>query len=199
MVSERRIGTPDAKTRGVLLDAAEALMLEQGYAAVTSRRIAAKAGFRSQLVHYYFHTMDDLFLALFRRRAEEGLQVQARLLTSARPLHALWEFSANNESAAFTMEIAALANHRKVIRAEVVRYSELFRTAQIDAVSAILDRYQVPASQCPPTVLVILMTAIGRIFGLEQNMDFTLAHQDTIVWFERFIDDLEGESGPATS
>ena len=47
-------------------------MLEEGYAAVTSRRVGREAGISSQLVHYYFRTMDDLFLEVFRRRAEEG-------------------------------------------------------------------------------------------------------------------------------
>ena len=59
-------------TRAQLLDAAEQLMLEEGYAAVTSRRVGRKAGISPQLVHYYFRTMDDLFLEVFRRRAEEG-------------------------------------------------------------------------------------------------------------------------------
>ena len=80
MTSARRIGAPDAKNRGVLLDAAEQLMLEEGYAAVTSRRVAEKAALKPQLVHYYFRTMDELFLAAFRRRAEEGLEVQAQVL-----------------------------------------------------------------------------------------------------------------------
>src|SRR5437763_9767850 len=86
MASARRIGAPDAKNRGVLLDAAEQLMLEEGYAAVTSRRLAEKAALKPQLVHYYFRTMDDLFLAAFRRRAEQGLEVQARALQSRQPL-----------------------------------------------------------------------------------------------------------------
>ena len=71
--SPRRIGAEDSKTRAQLLDAAEQLLLEEGYAAVTSRRVAAKAGLKPQLVHYYFRTMDDLFLEVFRRRAEENL------------------------------------------------------------------------------------------------------------------------------
>ena len=61
------------RTAQVLLDAAEQLMLDDGYAAVTSRRVADKAGLKPQLVHYYFRTMDDLFEAIFRRRAEQGL------------------------------------------------------------------------------------------------------------------------------
>ncbi len=71
--SPRRIGAEDSKTRAQLLDAAELLLLEEGYAAVTSRRVAAKAGLKPQLVHYYFRTMDDLFLEVFRRRAEENV------------------------------------------------------------------------------------------------------------------------------
>ena len=66
---------PDAKNRGVLLDAAEQLMLEDGYAAVTSRRVAERAGLKPQLVHYYFRTMDELFIEVFRRRAEAGAAV----------------------------------------------------------------------------------------------------------------------------
>jgi AcrR family transcriptional regulator len=88
MSSVRRIGAPDAKNRGVLLDAAEQLMLEEGYAAVTSRRVAEKAALKPQLVHYYFRTMDDLFLAAFRRRAEEGLQAHAQALKAEIALYA---------------------------------------------------------------------------------------------------------------
>ena len=78
MTSARRIGAPDAKNRGLLLDAAEQLMIEEGYAAVTSRRLASKAGLKPQLVHYYFRTMEELFLEVFRRRAEEGLQCRRK-------------------------------------------------------------------------------------------------------------------------
>src|SRR6185437_12895267 len=88
--SGRRIGAPDAKNRGVLLDAAEQLMLEDGYAAVSSRRLAERAGLKPQLVHYYFRTMDDLFLEVFRRRAEQGLKAQAQALDSPKPMWTLW-------------------------------------------------------------------------------------------------------------
>ena len=57
-------------------------MLDSGYAAVSSRRVAAVADVRPALVHYYFRTMDDLFLATFQRRAEQGLVHQQRALQS---------------------------------------------------------------------------------------------------------------------
>ena len=52
MASPRRIRAPDAKNRTVLVEAAEPVMLQEGYAAVTSRRVAREAGLKPQLVHY---------------------------------------------------------------------------------------------------------------------------------------------------
>ena len=43
MVSNRRIGAEDSKSRAALLDATEQIMVEEGYAAVSSRRIAQRA------------------------------------------------------------------------------------------------------------------------------------------------------------
>ena len=118
MASNRRIGAENSKSRAALLDATEQIMLEEGYAAVSSRRIAQRAGLKPQLVHYYFRTMDDLFLAAFRRRAEEGLERQAEALTSGQPLRALWAFGNHPTGTALAMEFAALANHHKSIRSE---------------------------------------------------------------------------------
>src|ERR1700727_3738767 len=126
MTSARRIGAPDAKNRSVLLDAAEQWMLEEGYAAVTSRRVAEKAAPKPQLVHYYFRTMDDLFLAAFRRRDEQGLEVQARVLQARQPLWALWRFSTDPAATAITMKFSALANHRKALKADIAYYEDRF-------------------------------------------------------------------------
>ena len=119
-----------------LLDAAEKLMLEEGYAAVTSRRVAAAAGLKPQLVHYYFRTMDDLFLALFRRRAEQGLERQAQAAASDQPLWALWDLSRDPRGTALTMEFIALANHRKAILAEIAASAERFRAERSRAFEA---------------------------------------------------------------
>ena len=146
MASERRIGAPDAKNRTVLLDAAERLMLEEGYAAVTSRRVAEKAGLKPQLVHYYFRTMDDLYLAVFRRRAEQGLEAQAQALKSPQPLWALWRYSSDPRITAFTVEFMALASHRAELRAEFARYGELFRERERQALTEALQRYGIDAS-----------------------------------------------------
>ena len=139
MASDRRIGGPDAKNRGILLDAAEQLMLEDGYAAVTSRRVAERAGLKPQLVHYYFRTMDDLFIEVFRRMSNLGLEAHAEALTSDQPLWALWEFGTDPQATRLTMEFMGLANHRKALRAEIASYADQFRQQQVDAMTAFTD------------------------------------------------------------
>jgi AcrR family transcriptional regulator len=106
-------------------------MLLEGYAAATSRRVAAKAGVRPALAHSYIPTVDDLFPAVFGRGAEANLERQRKALLSARPLRALWELSSDREGTALLLEFMALANHRKEIRSEIAVYAQPFREAQV--------------------------------------------------------------------
>ena len=196
MTSARRIGAPDAKNRGLLLDAAEQLMVEEGYAAVTSRRLANKAGLKPQLVHYYFRTMEELFVAVFRRRAEEGLQVQARALQSPQPLWAIWRFGTDPDFTRISMEFMALANHRKEMRAEIAYYAERFRKEQHQAVTAALQRYGVDSQQMPPVVFTVLMTSLSRFLVLEQAIGVSGGHAETLELVEDYLRRLEGEPQP---
>lgn len=188
----RRLGAPDAKNRTVLLDAAEQLLREEGYAAVTSRRVAEKAGLKPQLVHYYFRTMDDLFLEVYRRRADQMLRHHRRALDSAQPLWALWELNTDAAGTALTMEFIALANHRKTLRVEIARYAELFRSEQIKTLTAAMERYDVPFEEFSPTVLMVLMTGATQVLVQEQVLDITAGHEETLRFAERWLTFLEG-------
>ncbi|MGH7820299.1 MAG: TetR/AcrR family transcriptional regulator [Candidatus Binatia bacterium] len=185
----RRLGAADSRTRALLLDAAEQLMLEDGYAAVSSRRVAAKAGLKPQLVHYYFRTMDDLFLAAYRRRAEQSLERHARALASDRPLQALWKLVTDPRGAALTIEFVALANHRKVLRTEIARHAERFRKMQLDAVASALDRFGIPPETCPPVAVVLAMTGVSQVLVLEKALGITSGHKQTVALVERHLRD----------
>jgi AcrR family transcriptional regulator len=190
--SPRRIGAEDSKTRAQLVDAAERLMLEEGYAAVTSRRVAAKAGLKPQLVHYYFRTMDDLFLEVFRRRAEADLAGFERAIASDGSLTNLWRLNANARASAFTIEFVALANHRKAIRAEIARYAERFRTAQLEAIRRGLAAAGIDEERLPPIAALLLMTGLSQVLALEAAIGVTDGHKTTTAFVKRTIADLEG-------
>jgi TetR/AcrR family transcriptional regulator len=189
----RRIGAPEAKNRGVLLDAAEQLLLEEGYASVTSRRVAEKAGLKPQLVHYYFRTMEDLFLAVFRRMAEAGLSVLTTALASPQPLWSLWRFSTQPEATRLTMEFVGLANHRKALRAEIVYYAERFREEQNAAIAAALTRYGVATTDVPPVVWTVFATSVSQGLVMERALGMTTGHAETFAYCEQWIRRLEGE------
>ncbi len=138
------------------------LLLEEGYAAVTSRRVAARAGLKPQLVHYYFRTMDDLFLALVRRGAEQNLERQARALASPHPLRALWDLHNDPVGTTLTAELFALANHRKALRAELAAYAEQFRRLQSEALATVLEDAGVDPEAFPPEAVMVLMTSVSR-------------------------------------
>jgi AcrR family transcriptional regulator len=189
--SPRRIGSEGSKTRALLLDAAELLLLEEGYAAVTSRRVAAQAGLKPQLVHYYFRTMDDLFLAVFRRRAEENVTRAERALATDGSLRALWQLNADPRGARFNIEFVALANHRKAIRTEMARYAERFRAAQLEAVTRALDALGVSDEQLPPMVALLLLTGVSQVLALEEALGVSAGHETTRSFIERTIARME--------
>jgi AcrR family transcriptional regulator len=194
VVATRRLGTETSETRAALLDATEQLMLDSGYAAVSSRRVAAVAGVRPALVHYYFRAMDDLFLATFRRRAEEALVHQQRALESTQPLWSLWEVSRDPRGTVLTMEFSALANHRPAIRAEITAAAERIRAQQVDVLTRVLAGHGVTVDDCPPVVAAVLIAGISVLLALEQgSLGMSTGHDETIAYVEEFLRRLEGE------
>src|SRR3974390_1193237 len=78
-----RAATPEKRRK--LLDGAEHVMLRDGYAAVTSRRLETETGLK---VHYHFGSIDDLFIAWVRRRGEVNVARLDDALESPDPLPA---------------------------------------------------------------------------------------------------------------
>jgi len=188
--SRRRIGDPASKTRARLVEAAEAILLDEGYAGVTSRRVGAKAGLKPQLIHYYFRSMDDLFLEVFRRRADENLVRVERALAADETLRSLWKLNAELGGVAFNVEFMALANRNKAIRAEVARYAERYRAMQLDALTRALDARD-DTGALPPVVALLLMTGLTQVLSLERALGVTAGHDEALAFVARVIDRLE--------
>jgi AcrR family transcriptional regulator len=182
---------PDART--ALLDATERLMLSEGYAAVTSRRVAAEAGVNPGLVYYYFGPMDELFLELFRRSAARSLDRQAEALASEQPLWALWDLIRDQTKTALNVEFLAPGNHRKAVMAEMKAFSVRFRRLQFEGLSPILAKYGVDSTQWPPEAVMLLMDAAARFMGEERSYGLNLGHAQTVTVVERLISQPEGK------
>jgi AcrR family transcriptional regulator len=82
---------PDTATK--ILDAARACLLADGYAAMSTRRVADEAGVPLSQIHYHFGSKDDLILSLLRAE-DEGLQArQSEAFASDLPVWKKWELA----------------------------------------------------------------------------------------------------------
>lgn len=186
----RRIGAESSATRGQILDATEALMREEGYAAVSTRKVAARAGLKPSLVHYYFPTTDDLLLALFRKGADQSDVMIEQALASDDPLGALWTFFADASRTQLAIEFMALANHRKAIRAEIAEHSEHMRSIQVDALVAAMGARLAGVEGCPPAGLTVVLAGIGRALIMEGGLGVTSGHAEARAFVERLLEKL---------
>jgi AcrR family transcriptional regulator len=192
MAPSRRVGTQRSATRARLLDVTERLLVEESFAAVTSRRVAAEAGVNAALVHYYFPTLDDLFVAVYRRRTENLVQRLTEDLRTDQPLWAMWEYNSDRTGSALASEFLAMANHRKAIRAEIAEVSERLHAMQLDALSGVLERYGIDTGVFSPPAVVMLMVAIPRAMVIEEALGMTEGHSETRSLVEHFLVQLEG-------
>ena len=192
MTSTRPEHTEEIDARTALLDAVERLMLSEGYAAVTSRRVAAEAGVNAGLVYYYFGPMDNLFVEVFRRSAARMLGRQAEALASEQPLWALWDLIGDQTNTALNLEFLALGNHRKVVMDEMKDFSVRFRRLQFDGLSKVLVKYDVDTKLWPAEALMMFMDGIARFMGEERAYGLNLGHSQAIGVVEGLIAELEG-------
>lgn len=166
-------------------------MLEEGYAGATSRRVAARAGVKPALVHYYFPTMDELYLAVFREGAQANLDRQQEALASDRPLRALWEEASEPRGARLLMEFMALANHRKAIRSEIALWAHRWRDVQIEALDRILRDGGDPAGWRSPAAVSVLMACVGRMLVLEDALGISTGHDELKALISNAVDEAE--------
>ncbi|WP_101946679.1 TetR/AcrR family transcriptional regulator [Mycobacterium sp. 3519A] len=177
-------------TREALIEATAQIMLDEGYAAATSRRVAAKAGVKPALVHYYFPSMDDLFVAVLRDKAEHNLQRQREAIADAQPLHALWLLNSATDAQLFT-EFLAMANHRKAIRSEISAYAMRFRDLEEGVVTLALKARGVDLEQFPPVVMSMIMGGLARMVMHEQGLGITHGHEEATAFIERCLERFE--------
>jgi len=177
-------------TQEALIEATAQIMVDEGYAAATSRRVAAKEGVKAALVHYYFPSMDDLFVAVLRDKAETNLQRQRQAMAESEPLHALWQLSGAQDAQLFT-EFLAMANHRKAIRSEIISYAMRFRDLEEGAMTLALKARGVDLESFPPVVMSMIMGSLARMVLHEQGLGITRGHDQAKAFIEQCLDRFE--------
>ncbi|MGV0875320.1 TetR/AcrR family transcriptional regulator [Mycolicibacterium sp. XJ879] len=192
-----RTKAADVGARQRLIEATAQIMRDEGYAAATSRRVAAGAGVKQALVYYYFPTMDDLYVEVLRAGAEASLQRMRAALTDSDPLRTLWSMNSDLRLTGLNTEFMAMANHRKVIRKELKAYAERVRDIETAAVAVALRARGVDLDEYPPIAISMLIAQTARSLCNESAVGVNLGHDELRAFMERQLDFL-ASTLPAT-
>lgn len=186
----RRMGPAGSENWHAMLDATEATLQEEGYGALTSRRIAERVGVKQRLVYYYFQTMDELIVETFRRMSTRELERMRQTLDTDMPLRRLWDVSIHTTDARVVTEFMALAHRSEGLRKEVVHFIEESRRIQGEAVKRSLDRSDVRWDLDPEGV-ALFATGIALTMTREVAIGVTAGHSPVHDLVDRFLDRIE--------
>lgn len=163
-------------------------MVREGYAAVTTRRVEAEAGLK---VHYHFGSVDELFVAVVRRRGEDAIAELTAALAGGQPLRKWWAAASDRRGNALLVELTALANHRPAVRSELAAFAERTRQMQIDALDGILEQYAIDATRFPPALVAAAIQGLAFAMAHDQVAGFDTAQEEAAAAMTALLDRLE--------
>jgi AcrR family transcriptional regulator len=180
-------------TREALIAATEQLMREEGYAAVTSRRVGARAGVRGPTIHYFFKSMDNLYVATLEKVSEAWLREMNEALASEHPLKALWQLERSPERASLAVEFRALANHRPAVREALAEFGRRARALQAAGIEKYFQSHG-RTSPIPATAAPVLIVGMSSWLAAEAAIGLSLGHTETDRVIESFLAELEASA-----
>lgn len=170
-----------------MVEATKDLLREEGYAAVSTRRVAARAGLKPSLVHYYFPTTDDLLVEVSRQGAAESDRMIEAALASDDPLRALWEFFIDTSRTAMALEFMAMANHREAVRNHMAQHSVAMRERQVEILRRILGSRLDALDGIDPAGFSLVLAGIGRAIVMEEGLGVKTGHAEAIAIVEGWL------------
>src|SRR5947209_15483581 len=185
-------------TAEAFLDAAERLLVEVGHAGVSTRRLAAEAGANQGLVHYYFGSIDELFVQVLERFTERLIARQREMYAADAPFiekwRAAWRFQEEDLKAGYSkiwMELQALSWSRPDLSPRIARVNAEWRAVLRDAFQRAADEYGLSRDDFPVDALVALMMTFGQGFALERLEGINEGHAALLNWIERWLESLD--------
>lgn len=181
------MGPAGSATWHAILDGAEELLREKGYAALNTRKIADRVGIKRQLVYYYFRDNDALFVEMFNRLAGRELDRLKSALDSNKPLRETWDAGIFTIDTMLVSEFLVLANRSQAVREAVVKYVSAARDIQIAAFEKTRNGPGFPPLDIPPAALAILAMGVAFVLPREAALGFTKGHHEILHVIEKFL------------
>ena len=189
----------DAEER--FLDAAERLLVEIGYPAITTRRLAEEAGANHGLVHYYFGSMEELFLRVLERFTTRLVERQRQMYASPAPYAEKWReamryLDEDRPYQKIWWELQAMAWNRPEYRERVARVHAAWGDAMRGAVAEAMSDYRLDSGPLTAEDWVTLIVALNEGLILERLSGIERGHRELLAGIDRWLASLEGRAAP---
>ncbi|MGH2805671.1 MAG: TetR/AcrR family transcriptional regulator [Actinomycetota bacterium] len=190
---------PRTEPETKLLDAAERLLVEVGYGAITTRNVAATAGVNHGLVHYYFGSMEELFVQVLERFTERLIERQRAMYAADEPFLKKWRRAMRYLEADFEsgyqkvwLELQAMAWNRAELRDRVAHVNEEWRRVITRAFEDAAEAYGVDTRVFPIDAIVALVVTFNQGMILERHSGISGGHRSLLRMLDRIVKELDG-------
>ena len=190
-----------------LLNAAEQLLVEIGYAAITTRNLAERAGVNHGLVHYYFGSMEDLFLRVVERFTERLIERHKAMYAAPTPFIEKWrqamrflDEDAQSGYHKVWLEIQVLGWNDDRVRARIQDVNRQWVAVVQDAFEAGLAELGVDRRRYPTKAVVALVVTFNQGMILEKLSGVDSGHRELLRMVDRTLERLwEAQSDASSS
>jgi TetR/AcrR family transcriptional regulator len=184
-VSDRR------SAEDAFLDAAERLLVDVGYARITTRRVADEAGANKGLVHYYFGSMENLLVRVLERFTERMIARQRAMYADPglsfleKWRQAMRYLDADHEYQKVWFELQALGWSRPELRGRIARVDEVWRAVLREALAEPRERYGI---EMPLEALVALVITFNEGIMLERLSGIETGQAELLDWIDQWLE-----------
>jgi AcrR family transcriptional regulator len=186
------------ETEAAFLDAAERLLIEVGYAGISTRRLAEEAGANPGLVHYYFGSMEEVFVRALERFTDRLIARQREMYAADIPFIDKWRTAMGYLDADLASgypkvwhELQALGWNRPDLRERVARVNAEWRDVLREAFARAIDDYGLDRDEFPLEAMVSLVMTFNVGLELERLSGISDGHKELLEWVDRWLQRLE--------
>ncbi len=186
----------DPRTR--LLDAAERLLIEVGHDGVSTRLVSKEAGLNHGLVHYYYGSMEELFLAVLERFTARLIVRQRAMYSAPTTFIVKWRkamgFLEEDLAAGYPkilFELQAMGWNRPAMRKRIAAVFDEWRTVLTEAFAPAMKQYGITDAPLSVEAMVALVVTFNLGMEVERLSDMNTGHAALLRSIDRWLASLE--------
>ena len=199
MVSQgRSVSQARTDATTAILDAAERLLIEVGHAAISTRKLAEEAGVNAGLIHYYFGSMEEVFLQVLERFTARLTRRQVAMYGGDLPFIEKWRTAMrylveDRESGyqKLLFELQAMAWNRPEMRERIRGVFQRWDAVLTDAMAAGMRELDIDTQRFPVEAVTCLVAAFNKGIMLDGLIGHDYGHRELLDMIDRLHSQLD--------